>query len=111
MPSPSTAASAAILVAKFHLRAGAEEEFTAWQARALTRAAGSEGFLNSEITPGSADGSAWTVTLRFSDTRSLDAWRQSETWHALIRDAQSFLAAKTPIEIEAKDAGPDGGVV
>lgn len=111
MPNPKSQASAAILVAKFHLRPGAEEDFTGWQARALTRAAGFEGFQNSEITPGSAGSSAWTVTLRFRDAGSLDAWRRSETWQGLIEDSQSFVADKMPVEIEAKDAGADGGVV
>jgi antibiotic biosynthesis monooxygenase (ABM) superfamily enzyme len=112
MSSPESPASAAILVAKFRLRPGGEEDFTEWQARALTRAAGSDGFLSSEITPGGGgDSSAWTVTLRFRDTPSLDSWRESETWRALVGDAQGFLADKTSIEIEAKDAGPDGGVV
>jgi hypothetical protein len=107
----SSAGSTAILVAKFHLRPGAEEEFTAWQAKALTRAAGSEGFLNSEIAPGSADATLWTVTLRFRDAQSLDAWRQSQTWRDLIDAAQSFLADKSSIEVEVKDAGAEGGVI
>jgi antibiotic biosynthesis monooxygenase (ABM) superfamily enzyme len=103
--------NAAILVAKFQLREGAEAGFTAWQAEALTKAAGFDGFLNSEIAPHSAERGAWSMTLRFRDTTSLDAWRQSETWHRLVRDAEGLLADKTSIEIEAKDAGHEGGVV
>lgn len=111
MASSSPPLHAAILVAKFHLRPGAGEDFTAWQAKALTRAAGSKGFLNSEMTPAGADGSTWTITLRFRDSRNVDTWRNSQAWHALIGEAQSFIAAKTSIEIEAREAGPDGGVV
>lgn len=111
MTSSSPPSGAAILLAKFHLRPGVENEFTAWQARALTRAAGSEGFLNSEMTPAAADGSAWTIALRFRNARNLDAWRSSQTWHDLIRDAQRLIAEKTSIEIQATEAGPDGGVV
>jgi len=77
----------------------------------LTRAAGSEGFLNSEMTPAPTDSSAWAVALRFRDTDSLDGWRNSPTWHALIRDAQSFLAEKSSIEIQARGADAGGGVV
>jgi uncharacterized protein len=109
MTNGSPPSSAAILLAKFHLRPGAENEFTAWQAKALTRAAGCEGFLNSEMTPASAD--SWTCTLRFRNIGNVDAWRNSPTWHNLVRDAQSFLAEKTSIEIEVREAGPDGGVV
>jgi hypothetical protein len=103
--------NSAILVAKFQLREGAEAGFTAWQAEALTKAAGFDGFLNSEIAPGNADRSGWTVTLRFRDSSSLDAWRQSETWHQLIGEAEGLIADKTSIEIEAKEAGHDAGVV
>jgi hypothetical protein len=111
MTKSSPSSGAAILVAKFQVRPGAEEEFTAWQAKALTRAAGSKGFLNSEVAPGSADNTMWTVTLRFCDAQSLDAWRKSQTWRDLIDEAQAFIAEKSSIEIEVKDAGPDGGVV
>jgi antibiotic biosynthesis monooxygenase (ABM) superfamily enzyme len=111
MDSSSPPFNAAILVAKFHLRAGAEDEFTAWQGKALIRATGSEGFLNSEIAPGSSDDRLWTVTLRFRDAQSLDAWRQSSAWRDLIGEAQAILAEKTSIEIEVRDAGSDGGVV
>jgi uncharacterized protein len=111
MTNSSSPSGAAILLAKFHLRPGAEQEFTAWQAKALTRAAGSKGFLNSEMTPASADSSAWAVTLRFRTIQNVDAWRNSPAWHSLVREAQSFLAEKTSIEMEAREAGPDGGVV
>jgi antibiotic biosynthesis monooxygenase (ABM) superfamily enzyme len=111
MTNSSPPSGAAILVAKFHLRPGAENEFTAWQAKALTRAAGSAGFLSSEIAPSVGDNRIWTVTLRFHDAQSLDAWRQSDTWHGLVDEAQGFIADKTSIDIEIKDAGPDGGVV
>jgi len=111
MTKPSPSAVAAILVAKFHLRPGGENEFSAWQAKALTRAAGSEGFLNSEVTPGTSDTGAWSVTLRFRDSESLEAWRQSQTWRDLIGETEAFLAEKTSIEIEIKDAGADSGVV
>lgn len=103
--------SPAVLVAKFHLRPGGESGFTAWQARALTRAAGARGFVSSEITPGGAAENAWTVTLRFRDSQSLDAWRQSEAWRALIEAAEGFIADKSRIEIEAKNAEPNSGVV
>jgi antibiotic biosynthesis monooxygenase (ABM) superfamily enzyme len=103
--------TAAILVAKFHLREGAEGQFTAWQARALTRSAGSDGFINSEMVPATAANPVWAVTLRFRDNESLEAWRKSQAWHDLVGEAQGFLAAKTSIEIEAREAGPDGGVV
>jgi len=111
MANSPPARSAAVLLAKFHLRAGAEDEFTAWQAKALTRAAGSEGFLNSEMSPASADSSTWTATLRFRTIQNLDAWRNSETWQSLIGEAQGFLAEKTSVEIETREAQPDGGVV
>ena len=111
MSKSSTPLNAAILVAKFHLRPGVEDDFTAWQARALTRAAGSDGFLSSEITPAGAQSSAWTVRLRFRDSQSLDAWRQSQTWESLIGETQALLAEKSSIETEAKETGSDGGVV
>ncbi len=103
--------NAAILLVKFHLRPGAEDEFTAGQAKALTRAAGTDGFLSSEITPAGAKGAEWTVTLRFRNAKALDAWRNSKTWSDLIAEAQGFLANKTSIETEVKEATPDGGVV
>jgi antibiotic biosynthesis monooxygenase (ABM) superfamily enzyme len=111
MDHSSPSSSVAILLAKFHLRHGAENEFAAWQAKALTRAAGFEGFLNSEMTPASAEALAWTVMLRFRSSGNLDAWRKSETWHNLLEDAQAFLAEKSSIEIETKETEPDGGVV
>ena len=92
MTSPQSAPEAATLLAKFHLRSGAEREFTAWQAQALTRAAGFEGFLNSEITPAATGQGDWTVALRFRGTDNLNAWRQSPTWRSLIGQAQGFLA-------------------
>jgi antibiotic biosynthesis monooxygenase (ABM) superfamily enzyme len=97
--------------AKFQLRSGAEEEFTAWQAKALTRAAGSDGFLSSEVAPGSANNRTWAVTLRFRDGPSLDRWRASSTWRGLVDEAQGFLAAKTSVEVEIRDSASDGGVV
>ena len=111
MTSSSAPADAATLLAKFHLRSGAEEEFTAWQAQALTRAAGFEGFLNSEITPAATGAGDWTVALRFASTANLEAWRQSPTWRRLIGEAQGFLARNSSIEMEIKEAGRDGGVV
>lgn len=111
MDPSSPSSSAAILLAKFHPRPGAENEFTAWQAKALTLAAGFEGFLNSEMTPASAEALAWTVMLRFRSSGNLDAWRKSETWHNLLEDAQAFLAEKSSIEIEIKETEPDGSVV
>ena len=62
MNNSSSSTNTAILLAKFQLRPDAENPFAAWQARALTHAAGFEGFLNSEITP-SGQGLAWTVLL------------------------------------------------
>jgi antibiotic biosynthesis monooxygenase (ABM) superfamily enzyme len=106
----SSPTNTAILLAKFHLRRDAEDEFAAWQAQALTRAAGFKGFLNSEITP-SGDGVLWTIMLRFGNSEQLDAWRESETWHRLLQDAQPLLAEKSSIELEVQETGPDGGVV
>jgi len=111
MTTSSPPSGAAILLAKFHLRPGVEDAFTAWQAKALTRAAGSDGFLSSEMTPAGADGAAWTVTLRFRSIENVDAWRSSPIWHGLIGEAQGLVADKTSIEIQAAEAGPDGGVV
>ncbi len=107
----SPAQSAAILLAKFHLRSGAENEFAAWQAKALTRAAGFEGFVNSEMTPASAESSFWMVMLRFRAVGNLDGWRKSETWRTLLGEAQGFIADKSSIEIEIKEDGADAGVV
>jgi uncharacterized protein len=100
----------AILVTKFQLRPEAENEFAAWQAKALTRAAGSTGFLNSEMTP-SGNGLSWAVTLRFNNSERLDAWRKSETWRQLLEDAQRLIAPKSSIETEVKETEPDAGVV
>lgn len=111
MTNSSPPLNAAILLAKFHLRPGAEDEFTTWQAKALTRAAGSDGFLSSEITPASPHSPVWTVTLRFRNAQILDAWRESPAWQALIAETHSLLADNSSVEIEAKEAGPDGGVV
>lgn len=93
------------------MRPGAEHEFTAWQAEALTRAAGSDGFLSSDITPAGAHSPAWTMAFRFRDSPSLDAWRQSQTWQSLLGDTQGLLAQKTSVETETREAGDDGGVV
>jgi antibiotic biosynthesis monooxygenase (ABM) superfamily enzyme len=106
-PSPN----AATLVAKFQLRRDAENEFAAWQAQALTHAAGFKGFLNSEITP-SSDGLSWTIMLRFGNSEHLDAWRKSETWRRLLENAQPLLAEKSSIEVEVKEETESGaGVV
>ena len=110
MSNSSSSASAAILLAKFQLRRDAENDFAAWQARALTHAAGFEGFLNSEITP-SGQGLAWNVLLRFADSARLEAWRKSETWHRLLEDAAPLLAEKSSIEVEVKEAEGGSGVV
>ena len=109
MNNPSST-STAILIAKFQLRPDAENSFAEWQARALTHAAGFEGFLNSEITP-SGQGLAWNVLLRFADSVRLDAWRKSETWERLLSDATPLLAEKSSIEVEVKESESDGGVV
>ncbi len=110
MDSSSSSPNAAILQAKFHLRRGTENEFAAWQAKALTRAAEFKGFLNSEITP-SGDASSWAVMLRFTNTGHLDTWRESETWRHLLEEVQSLLAEKSSVEIEVRESEPDGGVV
>ena len=110
MDNSSPSPSAAILLAKFHLRRGAENQFAAWQAQVLTRAAGFKGFLNSEITP-SGDGLSWAVMLRFRDSGQLDAWRKSGTWRGLLEDAEPLLAEKSSVEVEVKESGPDDGVV
>jgi antibiotic biosynthesis monooxygenase (ABM) superfamily enzyme len=110
MDSSSSSPNAAILQAKFHLRRGTENEFAAWQAKALTRAAELKGFLNSEITP-SGDASSWAVMLRFANTGHLDTWRESETWRHLLEEVQSLLAEKSSVEIEVRESEPDGGVV
>ena len=109
MNSPSSN-NTAILLAKFQLRPDAENPFAEWQARALTHAAGFEGFLNSEITP-SDQGLAWNVLLRFADSARLEAWRKSETWHRLLDDAAPLLAEKSSIEIEVKEGEGGSGVV
>jgi uncharacterized protein len=110
MSNSSSSASAAILLAKFQLRRDAENDFAEWQARALTRAAGFEGFLNSEITP-TGEGLSWTVLLRFADSERLETWRKSETWQRLLEDAAPWLAEKSSIEVEVKESESDGGVV
>ena len=109
MNNPSST-STAILLAKFQLRPDAENRFAEWQARALTHAAGFEGFLNSEITP-SGQGLAWNVLLRFADSARLEAWRKSETWHGLLEDAAPLLAEKSSIEVEVKEGEGGSGVV
>jgi antibiotic biosynthesis monooxygenase (ABM) superfamily enzyme len=106
----SSPTNTAILLAKFQLRPDAENLFAEWQARALTHAAGFEGFLNSEITP-SAQGLAWNVLLRFADSARLEAWRTSETWHRLLEDAAPLLAEKSSIEVEVKEGEGGSGVV
>jgi antibiotic biosynthesis monooxygenase (ABM) superfamily enzyme len=112
MPAQASSSSpnAAILTASFHLRDDTENQFAVWQGQALTRAAGFEGFLNSEIAP-PRNGSLWTVTLRFNNSERLDAWRESETWRRLLGQAQALIAEKSSIEIEVRESGPDGGVV
>jgi len=109
MNNPSST-NTAILLAKFQLRPDAENPFAEWQARALTHAAGFEGFLNSEITP-SGQGLAWNVLLRFADSARLEAWRKSETWHRLLEDAAPLLAEKSSIEVEVKEGEGGNGVV
>jgi antibiotic biosynthesis monooxygenase (ABM) superfamily enzyme len=109
MNNPSST-NTAILLAKFQLRPDAENPFAEWQARALTHAAGFEGFLNSEITP-SGQGLAWNVLLRFADSTRLEAWRKSETWQRLLEDAAPLLAEKSSIEVEVKETESGGGVV
>jgi uncharacterized protein len=106
----ASSTNTATLVAKFQLRSDAENAFAEWQARALTRAAGFEGFLNSEITP-SGQGLAWNVLLRFADSKHLDAWRKSETWQSLLADATPLLAEKSSIEVQVKESESDDGVV
>ncbi|MBA3670070.1 MAG: antibiotic biosynthesis monooxygenase [Sphingomonas sp.] len=81
MTESASPVSPAILIARFHVRPGTEGEFAEWQARALTRAAGFDGFVNSELTPATASDSAWTVSLRFCDPAKLEAWRNSKEWH------------------------------
>ena len=105
MTSTAPSSSPAILIARFHVRPGAEGDFAAWQAKALTRAAGFEGFANSELTPATASDSAWTVSLRFCTAANLEEWRNSADWHGLIGEAQLFLAPETAVEIEAKEGG------
>lgn len=109
MNNPSST-NTAILVAKFQLRRDTENAFAEWQASALTRAAGFEGFLNSEITP-SGQGLAWNVLLRFADSDRLEAWRKSETWQQLLADATPLLAEKSSIDVEIKQSESDEGVV
>ena len=106
----ASSTNTATLVAKFQLRTDAENAFAEWQAKALTRAAGFEGFLNSEITP-SGKGLAWNVLLRFADSARLEAWRKSETWHRLLGDATPLLAEKSSIEVQVKESESDQGVV
>jgi uncharacterized protein len=106
----SSSPEAAILTAKFNLRRDAENQFAAWQAQALTHAAGFKGFLNSEIIP-SGGGLSWTVMLRFGNSEQLDAWRKSDAWRRLLEQAQPLIAEKTSIEIKVQESGPDGGVV
>ena len=108
--SNSSSSDSAILLAKFQLRRNTESDFAEWQARALTRAAGFEGFLNSEITP-SSEGLSWTVLLRFAGSKYLEAWRKSETWQCLLEDAAPLMAEKSSIEVEVKESESDGGVV
>lgn len=111
MTEPLPPTNDALLLVKMHLRQGAEEEFTAWRARALTSAAVTEGFLSSEVTPAAAHSSAWTVTLRFRDPAHLEAWRHSPAWQSLIGDTKTLLADQSVLETEVKQTGPDGGVV
>lgn len=110
MNNSSPSANAAILTAKFNLRRNAANQFAAWQAQALTHAAGFKGFLNSEIIP-SGDGLSWTVMLRFGNSEQLDTWRKSDAWRRLLEQAQPLIAEKTSIEIKVQESGPDGGVV
>lgn len=49
--------------------------------------------------------------MRFRNATALDAWRSSKTWAELVAEAQGFLADKSSIETEVKEATPDGGVV
>lgn len=112
MTKSSDPPAAAILVSKIPLRPGAEDQFTTWQATALTHAAASEGFLSSEITPAGAQGAAWVFTLRFRDSASLESWQKSAAWQSLLSEIQSLLADKGAIETEVREAGLDaGGVV
>src|ERR1041384_5709499 len=101
MNNPSST-NTAIIIAKFQLRPDAENPFAEWQARALTHAAGFEGFLNSEITP-SGQGLAWNVLLRFAYSTRLATWRESEPWHRLHQDVAPLLAEKASIEVEVKE--------
>jgi antibiotic biosynthesis monooxygenase (ABM) superfamily enzyme len=110
MNNSSPSANAAILTAKFNLRRDAENQFAAWQAQALTHAAGFKGFLNSEIIP-AGDGLSWTVMLRFGNSEQLESWRKSDAWRRLLEQAEPLIAEKTSIEIKVEESGPDGGVV
>src|SRR5687768_15535508 len=105
MTNPPARSTAAILVAKFQLREAAEDRFSAWQARALTRAAGADGFFSSEIAPPSAEAKTWAVTFRFRDSGSLDAWRTSPDWQTLLSEAQPLLADGASVETEVRQAG------
>lgn len=106
-----SSSSATILVAKFHLRGGAQDEFAAWQGRALTRAASAKGFVSSEITPAGGEGEAWAVNLRFRDRPSLDSWGKSPVWRSLLDEARAMVLDKTSIETEVREVGSEGGVV
>ena len=111
MASNPAVPGASILLATFHLPNDAQDQFSAWQSQALVRAAGADGFLNSEIAPGAAGDAAWTVTLRFRDSASLDSWRTSATWKKWLADAQRLVGKRGSIEVETRAAGADGSVV
>ncbi len=111
MTISSQSLNATLLVARFRLRAGAEQHFAAWQSKALTRVAEADGFLSSDITPANAHSPGWSVGFRFRDSQSLDAWRQSRSWQSLLTEAEDLLADKSSIETETREAGADGGVV
>lgn len=80
----------AALVTKMRLRPGIEASFSSWHARMSTAPASVAGFVGAEVNAPAPGESEWRVVQRFRNVSDLRAWRASEPYEHLLREAHDL---------------------
>jgi antibiotic biosynthesis monooxygenase (ABM) superfamily enzyme len=81
----------AALVLKMRLRPGVEAGFSSWHARMSTAPTSVVGFVSAEVNAPGPGESEWRVVQRFRNVSDLKAWRASEPYERLLREAHELV--------------------
>ena len=103
-----------IITTKVHVASSLKDKFIDWTSKLNSTIAGFPGFVSLEVlSPTDPSQQKWSIIQKFSNSESVNQWRQSKSRQSLIEELTHLLGTPDSINIEEVVSGlsqQQGGV-